>query len=171
MIHDIVQPRGFTEMVVLGVDPGLRVTGFAIARTQGGKTSIFDYGYLAMQSTETVPARIARFYAFMTEKITLHKVTHLAIETPFLGKNAQSFVKLGYLRSILYLLSEQHTLTLSEFAPCHIKQAVTGYGKASKEQVATVMIRLFPALKTLGSTVKEDVTDAIAICLTGLRRP
>ena len=157
-------------MILLGVDPGLRVTGFAIARVANGKTAIFDYGYLGMQSTETVPARITRFYQFMTEKIVTHKVTHLAIETPFLGKNAQSFIKLGYLRSILYLLSEQHALTLYELAPCHIKQAVTGYGKASKEQVATVMATLFPTLKTLGTTVKEDVTDAIAICMTGISR-
>lgn len=155
-------------IILLGVDPGLRITGFAVARAQAGRTSIFDYGYLSMQSTESVPARVARFYAFMTEKIIAHKVTHLAIETPFLGKNAQTFVKLGYLRSILYLLSEQHKLQLYELAPCHIKQAVTGYGKASKEQVATVMATLFPALKALGVTVKEDVTDAIAICMAGL---
>ncbi len=155
-------------IILLGVDPGLRITGFAVARVQAGRTSIFDYGYLSMPSTESIPARVARFYAFMTEKIIVHKVTHLAIETPFLGKNAQTFVKLGYLRSILYLLSEQHKLQLHELAPCHVKQAVTGYGKASKEQVATVMATLFPALKTLGASVKEDVTDAIAICMAGL---
>jgi len=155
-------------LILLGVDPGLRVTGFAVARVQAGRTSIFDYGYLGMQSTESVPARITQFHAFMTEKIVAHQVTHLAIETPFLGKNVQSFVKLGYLRSILYLLSEHHKLQLYELAPCHIKQAVTGYGKASKEQVATVMATLFPTLKSLGTTVKEDVTDAIAICMAGL---
>jgi len=153
-------------MILLGVDPGLRVTGFAIARI-GSKTSIFDYGYLSLKATDSVPARIAEFHAFMQEKIKTHQVTHLAIETPFLGKNTQSFIKLGYLRSILYLLSEHHQLKLYEFAPSSIKQAVTGYGNASKEQVATVMYTLFPTLKTLGTTVKEDVTDAIAICLTG----
>jgi len=155
-------------VILLGVDPGLRVTGFAIARVQGGKTSIFDYGYLALPPEESLPKRVTSFHAFMKEKITNHGVTHLAIETPFLGKNAQSFVKLGYLRSILYLLSQHHSLVLHELAPTQVKMAVTGYGKASKEQVAAAMAALFPALKTLGATVKEDVTDAIAICLTGI---
>lgn len=155
-------------MIVLGVDPGLCTTGFAVGRSAAGKMTIFDYGYLSMSSSQEVPARVAQFYAFMQEKIQTYGVTHLAIETPFLGKNVQSFVKLGYLRSILYLLSQQHTLTLFELAPCHVKQAVTGYGKASKEQVAAVMATLFPALKTLKAAVKEDVTDAIAICLTGV---
>lgn len=155
-------------MIILGVDPGLNVTGFAIARVAGGRTTVFDYGYLKMNSADPVPQRIMQFYTFMTEKITTHGVTHLAIETPFLGKNIQSFVKLGYLRSILYLLSKQHQLTLYELAPMQIKQAVTGYGKASKEQVAAALGALFPALKTLGATVKEDVTDAIAIVLAGI---
>ena len=155
-------------MILLGVDPGLRITGFAIARSANGKMTIFDYGYLRMDGTKAVPERVAQFYSFMQEKIKTHGVTHLAIETPFLGKNVASFVKLGYLRSLLYLLSQQHALTLFELSPCHIKQAATGYGKASKEQVAAAMAALFPALKTLKATVKEDVTDAIAICLTGV---
>jgi crossover junction endodeoxyribonuclease RuvC len=155
-------------MIILGVDPGSNITGFAIARALSNKTSIFDYGYLKMSATDSMPKRVAEFHRFLTEKIITHAVTHLAIETPFLGKNPQSFVKLGYLRSILYLLSQHHSLILHELAPCQIKQAVTGYGKASKEQVATALTTLFPALKELGSTVKEDVTDAIAIALTGV---
>ncbi len=155
-------------MILLGVDPGSTVTGFAIARVVNGKTSIFDYGYLALSSSDSMPKRISLFHAFLKEKIVQHSVTHLAIETPFLGKNPQSFVKLGYLRSILYLLSEHHGLILHELAPTQIKQAVTGYGKASKEQVASVLMTLFPTLKTLQIKVKEDVTDAIAIALTGI---
>jgi len=155
-------------MILLGVDPGSNITGFAVARVAANKTTIFDYGYLKMSAADSMPKRVAEFHRFLTEKITTHAVTHLVIETPFLGKNPQSFVKLGYLRSILYLLSQHHSLTLHELAPCQIKQAVTGYGKASKEQVATVLATLFPALKQLGITVKEDVTDAIAIALTGV---
>jgi len=155
-------------MIILGVDPGSRITGFAIARIANGKTTVFDYGYLPLSSTDSMPKRVAQFHAFLEAKIKEHAVTHLAIETPFLGKNPQSFVKLGYLRGILYLLSEHYRLTLQELTPSQIKQAVTGHGQASKEQVATVLGLLFPALKTIKATVKEDVTDAIAIALAGI---
>jgi len=155
-------------VIVLGIDPGMRVTGYAIARVANGKTSIFDYGYLPLPGTKSVPERTAMFHSFFTEKITSHSVTHLVLETPFMGKNAQSFLKLGYLRGILYLLSQNHNLELHEFAPRQIKQAVTGHGGASKDQVAATMAHMFPALTTLGKTVKQDVTDALAICMTGI---
>ena len=156
------------SMIILGVDPGIRITGYAIARVQGGKTSIFDYGYLPLKGEKSVPERVAEFHTFFADKITSLNITHLTIETPFMGKNAQSFVKLGYLRGILFLLSQHHNLVLHELTPRQIKQAVTGHGGASKEQVALMMNHLFPALGQLGKTVKQDVTDALAICMSGI---
>jgi crossover junction endodeoxyribonuclease RuvC len=82
-----------------------------------------------------------------------------------LGKNAQTFLKLGFLRGILYLLADQHGLQLSEFAPREIKMATTGFGGASKDQVASMMLRLFPRLSEYGIIERADVTDALAICL------
>jgi crossover junction endodeoxyribonuclease RuvC len=155
-------------MIICGIDPGIRVTGFAIARVTGGKTSIFDYGYLPLDSAKSVAKRIHEFHDFFLNKITMHNITHIALETPFMGKNPQSFVKLGYLRGIIYLLTQQHKIELHELAPRQIKQAVTGYGNASKEQVALMMAHMFPTLKDLKKTVKQDVTDALAICMTGI---
>ena len=82
-----------------------------------------------------------------------------------MGKNVQSFLKLGYLRGILYLLANQHNLGLHEFSPREIKLAITGSGGAGKEQVARVLFMMFPHLQ---KPKKEDVTDAIAISLCGL---
>jgi crossover junction endodeoxyribonuclease RuvC len=89
------------------------------------------------------------------------------LETPFFGKNAQNFLKLGYLRGALYLLADKNRLKLHEFYPREVKQAVTGYGGASKDQVARVILQLFPRMK---SPKKEDVTDALAVTLCGLWR-
>lgn len=150
---------------MLGIDPGLIVSGFSIIKKENHCLYICDYGYLSMSSKQPIQERIGIFHRFYEQKITQWNVTDISIETPFLGKNAQNFLKLGYLRGIIYLLANQHALTMHEFAPQQIKQAITGYGHASKEQVSRVLLQLFPRLE---KPKKEDVTDAIAICLCGL---
>lgn len=152
-------------MIILGVDPGFQYAGFSILKKDQRAVLLLDVGYLQMSSSKTLVERVGIFHAFFDEKIKQWGVTDLAIETPFLGKNAQNFMKLGYLRGILYLLSNKHNLTLHEFSPREIKQSVTGYGAASKDQVARVMLQLFPKLE---KPKKEDVTDAMAISLCGL---
>ena len=152
-------------MVILGIDPGFRFAGFGILKKEGGKAFLLDYGYLKLPPTKSLVERTGLFYECFNQKILKHNIDHLALETPFLGKNAQNFLKLGYLRGILYLLTSQHNLTLHEFAPSQIKSALTGFGGASKEQVARVVLRLFPKMEP---PKKDDVTDALAITLCGL---
>lgn len=149
-------------MVILGIDPGFSFTGFGILKKEGHKSYLLDCGYLKMSSTKSLSQRIGIFHTFFTQKIAQYQVTTVALETPFLGKNAQNFLKLGYLRGIIYLLAETHQLTLHEFAPREIKLSVTGFGGADKEQVARIILRLFP---TLIAPDKADVTDAIAVTL------
>jgi crossover junction endodeoxyribonuclease RuvC len=150
---------------ILGIDPGFSVTGYGILRKEGHKAGLIDCGYLKMSSTKPLSERVGIFHQTFTQKITDHNITTIAIETPFLGKNAQNFLKLGYLRGIIYLLVETHKIKLYEFSPREVKQAVTGFGGADKEQVARIIMRLFPLLPAQG---KADVTDALAVTLCGL---
>lgn len=152
-------------MIVLGIDPGLICTGFGVVKKNNNSIILIDYGYLKMSSSQSLPERIALFFDFFNKKIIHHKITDIALETPFLGKNAQNFLKLGYLRGIVYLLVQQHVISISEFAPRQVKQAITGWGAASKEQVARVVLQLFPKLN---EPKYNDVTDALAITLCGL---
>ena len=152
-------------MVILGIDPGFKCAGFGVLKKEGRQALLLDYGYLRMSSSDTLVTRIGQFHNFFEEKIISHNVTVVALETPFLGKNAQNFLKLGYLRGILYLLAHKHTLALQEFAPMQVKQSVTGFGGASKDQVARVILQLFPGMEI---PEKEDVTDALAVTLCGL---
>lgn len=108
-------------MVVLGIDPGFSVTGFGVAKKDGRSVYLIEYGDLSMSSSKTLAHRIAQFYAFFSQKIIAHGVTDIALETPFLGKNAQTFLKLGYLRGVLYLLAEQHSVAIHEFSPREVK--------------------------------------------------
>ncbi len=151
--------------VLLGIDPGFRYAGYGILRQEERRTVVADYGYLHLPQTKDLVERTGLFHEFFEKKIVDFSVTHLSLETPFLGKNTQTFLKLGYLRGILYLLSHKHSLVLSEFAPREVKQTVTGFGGASKEQLVTVVGRLFPKLPVQN---KYDVTDALAITLCGL---
>lgn len=152
-------------MVILGVDPGTRFAGFGILKKEKQKVFLLDYGYLAMPPSKHLSDRVAMFHAFFAEKIKQFNVTDLALETPFLGKSASNFLKLGYMRGILYLLASNNNLILHEFAPKEIKLSVTGFGGASKEQVAHVVLRLLPGIKV---PKRDDVTDALAISLCGL---
>lgn len=152
-------------MIILGIDPGFTVTGFGVIKKEGSRATLIDCGYLKMNSSKHLSERIGIFHDCFEQKIAHWQVTDLALETPFLGKNAQNFLKLGYLRGILYLLANKNKLELHEFSPTQVKQSLTGFGGASKEQVARIILRLFPQLQ---APDKADVTDAIAVTLCGL---
>lgn len=155
------------SITILGIDPGLSTTGYGILRKQGGQTQILDFGALQLSAKASLSERIATFHSFFNDKIVKWQIKTIALETPFLGKNAQNFLKLGYLRGILYLLAQQHNTMLSEFAPREIKLTVTGYGAADKAQVARVITRLFQGLQM---PEKLDITDALAVSLCALWR-
>ena len=154
-------------MVILGIDPGVRFTGFGLVRFQAGQTGLMEYGCLKLPASKPLNARVSQFHDFFDMRIPGSGATGIAIETPFLGKNAQNFLKLGYLRGIIYHLSHKYDLPLYEFAPSEVKQAVTGYGGAGKDQVARVIMQLFPRM---GKPETQDVTDAIAVTLCGAWR-
>lgn len=152
-------------MVVLGVDPGLRIAGFGVLKKHtNSKPQLIDYGYLKQSARASLIERVGNFGAFIDLKIYEHAVTHLILETPFLGKNSQTFLKLGYLRGIMYERAWKNKIPLLEFSPSQVKLSVTGYGQASKEQVSRILMQLFPGIQ---AQEFYDVTDAVAIALCG----
>lgn len=151
-------------MVILGVDPSFTATGYAIIKKESGKQALISCGFLPLPSSKQMHERIGMFYDFFEKMVTQYQVTHITLETPFLGKNAQTFLKLGYLRGALHLLCYKYNLKLIEYSPKEIKLAVTGFGGAQKDQVQRVVYMLFP---TLAAQKNYDVTDAIAISLCG----
>lgn len=154
----------YKNRIILGIDPGLVVTGFSIMLVQNNKIYLKECGYLPLNSKNEIPLRVKMFHDFCQEKIKKHHVTEIALETPFLGKNSAGFLKLGYLRGIIYLFKETYNLKLHEFSPRSVKQAVTGFGGAQKDQVFKTLLHIFPELHKI--TIKKyDITDAIAISL------
>jgi crossover junction endodeoxyribonuclease RuvC len=152
-------------MVILGIDPSFTATGYAIMAQTGNKQQLLDYGYVSLPANLILSDRIGIFYNFFRDIIIKHQVTKISLETPFLGKNAQIFLKLGYLRGVVHLLAHQYNLSVAEFSPREVKLCITGFGGAEKDQVARMISMLFPGLVSQKS---YDVTDAIAIGLCGL---
>ncbi len=148
--------------IVVGIDPGWHVSGYAIIDRRRSTLVLVDCNYLAMSPKKSLVERAGIFYDFFSRIIEERAVAELALETPFLGKNAQNFLKLGYLRGLLYLLASKHGLPLCELAPREVKQGITGFGGAGKDQVARVLSQLFR--RTINAP-KYDVTDAVAIAL------
>lgn len=154
--------KNSNEAIILAIDPGLVTCGFSVLKKQGQNVYLLDYGVLRLGSSKPIPDRICSFYKFCEEKISLHSITCISLETPFLGKNPSSFMKLGYLRGVVYLISQLYHLVLFEFSPCEIKTALTGHGFASKEQVARFLMKIFPGIVM---PTKLDATDALAVGL------
>ena len=152
-------------MIVLGIDPGCIVCGFALMEKRDNKIFIIDYGYIKMSSKQPLSERLLIFHDHFEAILKKWPVDIIALETPFLGKNAQNFLKLGYLRGIIYLLAEKNKLKTIDLSPREVKKTVTGFGGADKSQVARVILQLFPQL-TMPD--KDDVTDALAITLCGV---
>lgn len=151
---------------MLGVDPGFVAAGFAVIKIPiGKKPEIIDLGIFKQSSSLSIQERLGRFFTFFHELARIHKVSHICLETPFLGKNAQNFLKLGYLRGALNLIAYQLGLGINELSPRAIKSMVTGYGHADKEQVAKALEIFFPGLRGLGK-VGSDATDALAAALS-----
>lgn len=149
-------------MKILAIDPGTRFMGYAIVADTRPVT-IVEFSVLKLKQTDTLANRLHAIHTFCSEMIRAHGITHIALETPFLGKNVTSYLKLGYVRGVLYLLSAQHSLTLCEFAPTQIKQAITGTGSSTKDSVASALKRFFPSHNF---DVMADATDALAVALT-----
>jgi crossover junction endodeoxyribonuclease RuvC len=155
-------------VALLSVDPSYTSTGYAVFARKDGKVFLVDAGYQSFKKFQTISHKISEFYDFILLLIKKHGVTSIALETPFLGKNAQTFLKLGYLRGVLHLIAMQNKITLQEFSPREIKHAVTGGGGSTKEEVALMISRLFPQLKEICKSSRDDVTDAIGIGICGI---
>lgn len=154
-------------MVVLGVDPGSRITGYGVIRHSGGGFTVLASGVIRLHPRSTHAERIGQIYRELERIIADFRPERLALETAFLSRNVQSALKLGQVRGAVIALAMNRELVLHEYAPREVKLAVTGKGAASKEQVAFMVARLL-ALTPVPEPF--DVTDALGIALCDLLR-
>lgn len=146
--------------VILGVDPGLRITGYGIIRVSGADVALLDAGVVRPKGS--TPERLAQIYAALAGVLTTNAVMEMAVEQQFVALNTRSALAIGEARAAAILAAAHHGVVVSEYTPAAVKQAVTGYGRGSKDQVGE-MVRLQFGLSS--APAPADVSDALAIAL------
>ncbi len=145
---------------ILGIDPGSRITGFGLIESQSQHIRYLTCGCIQMQ-TQAMPLRLQEIYVGVSEIIAEYHPTMLAIEQVFMYRNAASALKLGQARGVAIVAAVQQGLTVYEYSPNQIKQAVVGQGHAQKEQVQ----QMVKVLLSLSAVPSVDAADALAVAL------
>ncbi|SHE91587.1 Holliday junction endonuclease RuvC [Modicisalibacter ilicicola DSM 19980] len=148
-------------MIVLGIDPGSRITGYGVLDLTMPRPRYVASGCIRIQAGE-LAQRLAQVYAGVAELIAVHRPQELAIEQVFMARNADSALKLGQARGTAIVCAANHGLAVFEYGPRQVKQAVTGTGAADKSQVQ----HMITAILALSAVPQVDAADALAIALT-----
>lgn len=157
------------KYVVLGIDPGTRITGYGIIREEDSRYEPIDFGCIRPPPHLALPKRYAFLFSGIKELIVAHRPDAVAVESQFVYKNPKSAMMIGMARAMALLAAAQEDIPIYEYTPRTAKQAVVGNGAASKEQVQK-MIQLL--LRLPAPPEPEDAADALAlaICHTHRRR-
>ncbi len=151
--------------VILGIDPGSRITGYGVIDTQSSNKSAIKPRYIASGcirlSEESIPNRLLTIHECLNDLIREYQPSHVSIEKVFVGKSADSALKLGQARGVAILSAAQANLPVFEYAARTIKQAVSGMGAATKVQVQEMVVQAL----SLNATPAADAADALAIAL------
>ena len=151
---------------VLGVDPGTRVAGWGVVDWQGSSARMVACGAIRMAGKE-MPDRLAELRRGLAEVVEAHRPTTLAVERPFVGKNARSALSVGMAMGVAMIVGADHGLDVHEYTPAVVKKAVVGNGGAAKEQVASMVCLI---LGLAEAPRPADATDALAVALTHTHR-
>ncbi|MEE3173128.1 MAG: crossover junction endodeoxyribonuclease RuvC [Pseudomonadota bacterium] len=146
--------------VILGIDPGSRVTGYGLIDTVDNKLEYVHCGCIKSLN-ETFPDRLKKIHAELLEVIDLHAPHQAAIEEVFVGRNASSALKLGQARGAAMVACLSHNLPIEEYSARQVKKAVAGTGSAAKNQVQYMV----KALLKISDNIGEDAADALAIAI------
>ena len=143
--------------IILGIDPGSRITGYGLIADKGNRLSYITHGVIQTQGKD-FSAKLFQIFTSLGEIIQEYRPNEAAIENVFFAKNAQSALKLGQARGAAITAIASTALPLSEYSPREIKQAITGSGRANKEQVQQ-MVKI---LLRLPQVPQADAADALA---------
>ena len=149
------------DQIILGIDPGTTVMGYGIIRVKDNKAEMLAMGVLELKKYADHYQKLQRIFARTLSLVDEFHPDCLAIEAPFFGKNVQSMLKLGRAQGAAIAAALYRDLPVSEYAPLKIKMAITGNGRAAKEQVAD-MLRRYLRISQEDMLPQLDATDGLA---------
>ncbi|TMC21232.1 MAG: crossover junction endodeoxyribonuclease RuvC [Chloroflexi bacterium] len=154
-----------TPRIALGVDPGTAIVGYAVVSARGDDLSMIACDVITTPARMPLAERFQQIYQGLIEIIGIYHPEEAAIEELFFAKNARTAMTVGQARGVAMLALANGGLPISEYTPKQIKQAVTGYGSAGKEQVGE-MVRIL--LKLSAIPRPDDAADAAAVAICHL---
>lgn len=149
-------------MIIIGIDPGSRKTGFGIIERSGNRMRIIDFGVVAPRATLPLCDRLPLIYDSLRDVVKKHAPDESAIEEVFFSKNPKAALVLGQARGVAMLALKKSGLPVYEYAARKVKQGITGNGAASKDQVQFMVRKLF---RFGDGPLPEDAADALAIAV------
>lgn len=147
------------DQIILGIDPGTTVLGYGLIQVKGSKLELLNFGIIQLNKLENQPDKLKRIVDRVEGLLEEFKPDFMAIEAPFFGKNVQSMLKLGRAQGVVIGCALRRNIPYEEYTPKRIKQAITGNGNASKEQVAAMLQTL---LRFEEMPKYLDATDGLA---------
>jgi crossover junction endodeoxyribonuclease RuvC len=145
----------------LGIDPGLRVTGFGLIRSSGHSLQHVRHGAIRTESGDR-PARLLEIHRAICRLLAEHQVEEVAVEKQFVAMNVSTAFVIGEVRAAAILAAVSNDVPVFEYSPTEVKQAITSYGRSSKEQVQE-MVRIHFGLDS--APQPADAADALAIAI------
>lgn len=152
-------------MLVLGIDPGVAITGYGLLAGTAEDARLVASGVITTPSACSLPERLLLLHAELSKLIEHYQPQVAAVEELFFGRNARTALIVGHGRGVALLALGEAGLAVYEYKPLQVKQAVVGYGRASKEQVQK-MVRLLLRLDAVPQP--DDAADAVAVALCHL---
>jgi len=155
------EPR--TENCILGIDPGFGRVGYGIIKKDAkGEWRMVDFGCIETSAKKNFVERIAEIHEKLVELIKKYKPTRMAVEELFFFKNVKTAIEVGQARGVILLTGVENNLPIDEFTPLQVKQAITGYGRAEKGQMRTMVAMVLGMKEKIKS---DDAADALAVAL------
>lgn len=147
------------DKIILGIDPGTNIMGYALIHNKGNNIELITMGVLKLGKYSNHALKLKKIFERVLSLIKEYKPDELSIEAPFFGKNVQSMLKLGRAQGVAMAAALYQDIPIYEYSPKKIKQSITGSGNASKEQVAAMLM----SLMKISETPKFlDATDGLA---------
>ncbi|MGN0173866.1 MAG: crossover junction endodeoxyribonuclease RuvC [Acutalibacteraceae bacterium] len=149
-------------MIILGIDPGYAIVGYGVIEYKANKFNVINYGAITTSKDDELNDRLLQIYNQLCNIMDTYKPEAMSIEQLFFNTNATTAIGVAEARGICILAAKQRNIDVAEYTPLQVKQAVTGYGKAVKQQVQE-MTRMLLNLRAVPKP--DDTADALAVAI------